>query len=140
MPSHFPSNPPAVATPKGHFSQCVVMPAPTGLLFVSGQVPTDAEGRTVGQGSMSRQAEQVFGNLQALLAAHGATFDDALKVTIFVTRMDLSHELAEVRKRFFGESRPCSTLVGVATLKEPDWWLEVELIAALPQARAAQAG
>jgi enamine deaminase RidA (YjgF/YER057c/UK114 family) len=132
QPSHIASNPPGVSTPKGHFSHCVAVPAVGGLLFVSGQVPCDAEGRTVGQGSMTRQAEQVFGNLQALLAAHGATFGNVVKVTIFVTRMDLANEVAEVRKRFFGDSRPCSTLVGVATLKEPEWWLEVELVAALP--------
>jgi 2-iminobutanoate/2-iminopropanoate deaminase len=132
MPSHFASNPPGVSTPKGHFSHCVVVPAGAGLLFVSGQVPCDAEGRTVGQGSMTQQAEQVFANLQALLAAHGATFDNLVKVTLFLTRMDLAHEVAEVRKRLFGQSRPCSTLVGVATLKEPDWWLEVEVVAVLP--------
>jgi 2-iminobutanoate/2-iminopropanoate deaminase len=81
---------------------------------------------------MSAQAEQVFTNLHSILSAHGASFGDVVKFTIFVTRMDLANEVAAVRERYCGASRPASTFIGVASLKEPDWWLEVELIAALP--------
>ena len=101
-------------------------------MFVSGQVPRDAQGRSVGQGSMSAQAEQVFANLQSILSAHGATFSDVARFTIYVTRMDLADEVAAVRRRYCGDSRPASTFVGVASLREPEWWVEVELVAALP--------
>lgn len=126
------SNPPTVCAPSGHFSHAVIVRAPAGLLFVSGQVPRDQQGRSVGQGSMSAQAEQVFTNLQSILSAHGASFGDVVKFTLFVTRMDLANEVAAVRERHCGESRPASTFIGVASLKEPEWWLEVELVAALP--------
>lgn len=132
MPYHQTSNPATLAPPDGHFSQCTLVQTGTRLLFISGQVPRDAEGRTVGVGSMSRQAEQVFSNLQAALRAHGADFENAVKVTLFVTRMDLAHEVVSVRQRYYGNSKPASTFVGVTALNEPDWWLEVELIAALP--------
>jgi len=126
------SNPPAVSTPAGHFSHAVIVSAPAALMFVSGQVPRDAQGRSVGQGSMSAQAEQVFANLQSILSAHGATFSDVARFTIYVTRMDLADEVAAVRRRYCGDSRPASTFVGVASLREPEWWVEVELVAALP--------
>ncbi len=137
MSTHEESNPVAVAAPRGHFSQCVVVPAATKLLFISGQVPRGKDGRSVGIGNMTLQAEQVFANLEALLSAHGASFRNVLKVTLFVTRMDLVHEIADVRKRFYGGSRPASTLIGVTALNDPEWWLEVEMIAAIPEAESA---
>lgn len=125
------SNPSTVNTPAGHFSHAVLVHAPATLLFVSGQVPRDAQGHTVGHGSMTTQAVTVFNNLQGILAAHGATFADVVKFTIYVTRMDLAEEVAAVRRHYCGDSRPASTFIGVASLREPGWWLEVELVAAL---------
>jgi enamine deaminase RidA (YjgF/YER057c/UK114 family) len=132
---HITSNPNTVAPPDGHFSQCVVVPAQTTLLFISGQVSRDQAGQTVGQGNMTQQAEQVFSNLQLILAAHGATFEHVFKVTLFITRMDLANEVVAVRKRFYGDSRPASTFVGVTALNDPDWWLEVEVVASVPEGR-----
>ena len=129
---HIESNPATIAPPDGHFSQCVVVPAGQRLLFISGQVTRNREGQTVGRGSMTEQAVQVFQNLQEALAAHGASFANVFKVTLFITRMDLAHDVVQVRERFYGTSRPASTFVGVTALNDPDWWLEVELIAALP--------
>jgi enamine deaminase RidA (YjgF/YER057c/UK114 family) len=132
MRVHEESNPPTLAPPDGDFSQCTVVQNDSRLLFISGQVPRDGSGRTVGEGDMTAQAEQVFKNLSAALGAHGATFENVVKATLFVTRMDLAHEVVAVRKRFYGSNRPASTFVGVTSLNEPGWWLEVELVAALP--------
>lgn len=126
-----PANPLDVAQPDGHFSQCIALTRTDGLLFISGQVPRAPDGSTVGQGDMRAQAEQVFDNLGRVLRAHGAGFEHLLKVTLYVARMDLVGEVMEARQRHYGESRPTSTLVGVATLGDPDWWLEVEAVAAL---------
>ncbi|MBS0656796.1 MAG: RidA family protein [Verrucomicrobia bacterium] len=139
MRLHHESNPDTLATPDGHFSQCTAVPAGASYLFISGQVPRDAQGRTVGVGDMTRQAEQVFANLQAALAAHGATFAHVVKATLFVTRMDLAGEVVAVRRRFYGDSKPASTFVGVTALNDPDWWLEVELVAVLPGTAPASA-
>jgi enamine deaminase RidA (YjgF/YER057c/UK114 family) len=130
--THQESNPPTVAAPDGHFSQCVVVPAGTPMLFISGQVARAQDGSTVGQGNMTVQAETVFANLQAILTAHNATFANVLKVTLFITRMELAGEVVEVRQHFYGASKPASTFVGVTALNDPDWWLEVEMVAALP--------
>lgn len=123
-------NPQAIAAPDGRFSQVAIVPAGTSLLFISGQVPRDPLGNTVGHGSMTVQAEQVFANLGVILRHYGSDFSRAVKATIFVTNADLIGELMEVRARHYGEAAPASTLVVVDALGSPDWLLEVELVAA----------
>jgi 2-iminobutanoate/2-iminopropanoate deaminase len=125
------SNPDSVATPDGHFSQATLVQASTQLLFISGQVPRNIRGDKVGIGDATAQAEQVFANLRAILAGHGATFANAVKATIFTTDAANSEAIAAVRKRFYGEAQPASTWVIVNALGDPDWLLEVELIAAI---------
>ncbi len=124
-------NPSTVAAPDGQFSQCAVVSASTPLLYISGQVPRDRDGATVGVGDMTAQAEQVFANLQAILIAHGADFRNVVKATLFVVDMTRAHEVTAVRARFYGDVAPASTFVGVTALGDPDWLLEIELIAAL---------
>ncbi len=125
------SNPASVAQPDGQFSQAVLVNMPANLLFISGQVPRDLDGKTVGKGNMTTQAEQVFRNLSAILQAHGTDFTRAIKATIFVTDMSLAEEVVAVRKRFYGNSAPASTFVEVRALGDSDWMLEIELIAAI---------
>ncbi|MER6287783.1 RidA family protein [Streptomyces sviceus] len=59
------------------------------FVAVSGQVAVDEDGKVVGEGDAAAQARQVFENLRRCLAAAGATFDEVLKLTYFVT--DMAH-------------------------------------------------
>jgi 2-iminobutanoate/2-iminopropanoate deaminase len=124
-------NPAGVAAPDGQFSQVTIVPQGTSLLFISGQVPRGLDGETVGHGDMTVQAEQVFGNLRAILSHYGSDFSNAVKATIYVTDERAIDELMAVRSRYYGHSAPASTLVVVKALGSPDWLLEVELIAAI---------
>lgn len=80
---------------------------------------------------MTKQAEQVFANLQAILQAHGATFEHVVKATLYVTDMSKAAEVAAVRARYYGQARPASTFVGVSALVDPDWMIELELVAVI---------
>jgi 2-iminobutanoate/2-iminopropanoate deaminase len=80
---------------------------------------------------MTAQAEQVFENPRAILATHGASFGDAAKATIFVTDIARVGEVIAVRLLFYGGAAPASTVVAVSALSDPDWPLEVELVAAV---------
>jgi len=102
------------------------------LLFVSGCVPVDGEGRLVGGDDVVRQAEQVFRNIGEVLAAAGASPGEVVKVTVFLTHIDERAEINPVRQRFFGDARPASTLVEVSRLAVPGARIEVEAVAALP--------
>ena len=85
----------------------------------------------VGAGDMKAQAEQVFKNLEAALAAGGAKFADVVKMNTYVTDMDKAPAVREVRARYFGEATPASTLVQVVRLARPELLLEIEVIAAV---------
>ncbi len=108
-----------------------IVPGGTRLVFISGQVPRGANGDTVGVGSMTGQAEQVFSNLRDILAGYGADFSSVIKATLFVTDENAIPELMSVRSRFYGDAAPASSLVVVKALGDPDWLLEVEMIAAI---------
>ena len=73
----------------------------------------------------------MFENLRAILAAHDTSFADAVKATIFVTDIARVGEVFVVRSRFYGGAAPASTVVEVSALGDPDWLLEVELVAAV---------
>lgn len=99
------------------------------MVFISGQAATDKNGQVVGKGDFRRQAQQVFDNIKAALDAVGATADDVVKLTSFV--VDIQKNLApyrEVRTQMFGKNAhpPGSTTVGVSSLVNPDFLLEVE--------------
>jgi 2-iminobutanoate/2-iminopropanoate deaminase len=102
------------------------------LLFVSGCVPVDGDGRLVGGDDVVAQARRVFENIASVLAAAGASPADVVKVTLFLTDVDDRPRINPVRQAFFGETRPASTLVEVSRLAIPGAKIEVEAIAILP--------
>jgi 2-iminobutanoate/2-iminopropanoate deaminase len=99
------------------------------LLFVSGCVPVDPDGRLVGGDDVVEQARQTFANVGAVLDAAGSSFADVVKVTVFLTDIDDRPKINPVRQEVFGESRPASTLVEVSRLAIPGAKIEVEAVA-----------
>jgi enamine deaminase RidA (YjgF/YER057c/UK114 family) len=88
----------------------------------------------VGKGDLRAQVERVFENLNACLAAAGATFRDVVKITYFVVGLKPEYvpHIREVRKKYLDPDHPpASTLVGVAALVVPEWLIEIELVAVL---------
>jgi 2-iminobutanoate/2-iminopropanoate deaminase len=120
-----------LAKPAGIFSSGVKVPVGN-LIFVSGQVARNAAGETVGKGDIRAQTRQTLENVKAVLEAAGATMDDIVKVTVFVT--DVSHLTAihEVRAEYFKRDYPASTLVEVKSLVSPELMIEIEAIAVTP--------
>ncbi len=102
------------------------------LLFISGCVPVDSAGRLVGGDDVVAQAERVFEQIGLVLAASGAAAGDVVKVTVFLTDVDERPLVNTVRRRFFGEARPASTLVEVSRLAVPGARIEVEAVALVP--------
>jgi 2-iminobutanoate/2-iminopropanoate deaminase len=120
---------PGMSEPISHFTHVVRAGR---LVFVSGCVATDAEGRTVGGGDVVAQARQVHENLKKCLAAAGATFADVCKVTVFLTNVADREKVNIARREYFGPHRPASTLVQIARLVRDDLLVEIEAIAVLP--------
>jgi reactive intermediate/imine deaminase len=120
---------PELAEPISHYTDAV---RAGDLLFVSGFVPVDGDGRLVGGDDVVAQARQVLANLGAVLSAAGATFADVVKVTVYLTDIADRVRINPVRREVFGDARPASTLVEVSALAVPGAKLEIEAVALIP--------
>lgn len=103
----------------------------TTLLFISGVVALDADGRVNGKGDIRAQTKQVLENLKAILEAEGATFKDIVKITNYYMNYDDYPIIAEVRSQYFKDWLPASTGVEVKRLIHKDLLVEIEAIAVL---------
>lgn len=119
-----------LAEPISHFTDAV---RAGDLVFVSGIVPVDGEGRLVGGNDVVAQTRQVFENMQAVLAAAGCGFEDVVKVTVFLTDVDDRPRINPVRQQVFGATRPASTLVEVPRLAVEGAKVEIECVALVPR-------
>jgi len=121
---------PGMSEPISHFTHVVRAGR---LVFVSGCVATDDQGRIVGGSDVVAQARQVHENIKRCLAAAGATFADVCKVTVFVKDVADREKINTVRKEYFGSSRPASTLVEISEFAREGVLLEIEATAVLPE-------
>jgi 2-iminobutanoate/2-iminopropanoate deaminase len=97
------------------------------FVFVSGQIPLDADGKIVGY-TPKDQARKALENLQSTLAAAGLTLADVVKTTVFIKDMDEFGAVNEVYAEFFQEPYPARSTVEVARLPK-DLHVEIEAIA-----------
>jgi 2-iminobutanoate/2-iminopropanoate deaminase len=119
--------------PRGTYSHAIRVSAGSDLLFVSGLTARDADGSVVAPGDAAGQAARIFGNLQLLLSEAGATLDDVVKATYFVTDLRDREVIEQVRSRFFNAARaPAATMVEVSGLVDRGFRLEAEFVAILP--------
>lgn len=103
------------------------------ILFIAGQVATDGAGQIVGASDMKAQVKQVLENLKQVLASEGADFTHVAKINIFTTDIPAFGEAREIRESYFKGSAPASTLVEVKRLARPEFLVEIEAIAVVPQ-------
>jgi 2-iminobutanoate/2-iminopropanoate deaminase len=104
------------------------------LLFVSGCVPMDADGSLVGEGDLERQARQVMENMKAVLEASDTDFAHVIKTTVYMTDIGRRKVTDAVRRDYFGERPPASTILEVTALTGEGIEIEIEAIAAIPSA------
>lgn len=97
----------------GTYSQAI---ASGNLLFMSGQIPLVPATMEIVAGDFEQRAHQVFKNLKAVAEAAGATLDQAVKVTIFLTDLNDFATTNKVMAQYFNEPYPARAAVGVASL------------------------
>ena len=111
----------------GPYSQAIVE---GGYLFASGQVPLDPATGELISGGFEAGVERVFDNLEAVLAAAGASLGDVVKATVYLLRMSDFAAMNAVYARRFGNHRPARSTVAVAELPKGAA-VEIDLIARL---------
>ena len=104
--------------------------APSGrTIYVSGQVALDAEGNVVGEGDVKLQTKAVLDHVKTVVEKAGGGMEDIVKVTVFITDMGLYDDIHEVRRRYFEEPFPASSMVEVSALIDPRLLIEIEAVA-----------
>jgi enamine deaminase RidA (YjgF/YER057c/UK114 family) len=101
-------------------------------IYVAGQVSLDEKGELVGWGDLMAQAEQVWRNVGLALKGAGATFNDLVKINVYVVNFKPEYRdmLHQMRLRHVSkDTPPASTLVGVQALARDGFLIEIEAIA-----------
>lgn len=104
-------------------------------VLLGGQVAWDERRHVVGVGDMRAQAQQIFRNIAATLAAVGGEMDDVVSIVTYVTTPRGLKDIHEVRTEFFSKPYPVSTLVQVAALVDPALLIEITATAIVPEDR-----
>ena len=101
------------------------------LVFISGCLATDNEGKVVGKGDIEAQTKQACENIKAVLEACGGTMDNVVKFTNYFINRDDIPASAKVRCQYCKKPYPPSTSVVVKELVHKDWLVEIEAVAVL---------
>ena len=123
-------NPTTMKQPTKAYSNGIFVPREADLLFVTGQVSQDSDGKVVAPYDMEGQTRFIFGQIEKILNAADMTFDNVVKATIFVVDMTKSSCISPIRDEFFKNSKPASSMIGVTGLVKPECVVEIEVIAA----------
>ena len=115
-------------SPGGHYAQGV---SHGGFLFVSGQLPIDAKTGEKKTGAIEEQTQQVLENVLAVVAASGGDKSHIVKMTVYVSDIELWERVNDVYAEFFGLYRPARAMVPVKELHH-GFQIEIEAVAALP--------
>lgn len=96
-------------------------------VFVTGTTATDEAGAIVGPGDAYTQTVQVILNIERALEALGASLANVVRTRMFVTDISRWEEYGRAHGEFFGEVRPCATMVEVSRLIDPAMLIEIEV-------------
>ncbi|WP_419829930.1 RidA family protein [Methylobacterium sp.] len=112
---------------------CQVVAARGTMVFVRGQIGQDLDtSESVGIGDADAQAEQAMANIAMLLKEAGAELDHVCRITIYLTDPRFREAVYRVVGRWLKDVHPVSTGIVVSALARPEWLVEVEATAVIP--------
>jgi reactive intermediate/imine deaminase len=123
-----------IRQPSGHFSQATMIEARGKLVFISGMTARRADGSIAGIGDIEVQTKQVCENLKAAVEAAGGKMDDIVRVDVYVRNMEHFDQIHKVRREYFKAPAPASTMVEISKMTSPDYLIEINAIAVIPDA------
>ena len=121
------SDPDGVPAPLGPYSHVATVPAGSELLFISGQIGIDTEGRA--GTTIAEQSDQAFSNLVGILKAQALEVESIVKLTVFIVAGQDGEPVRQARLKHMGSHKPASSTFYVAGLVRPEWLIEVEAVA-----------
>jgi enamine deaminase RidA (YjgF/YER057c/UK114 family) len=114
---------------------CMSVRAKGTFVFLRGQVGQDLDGRIVGVGDPAAQTEQAMKNVKVLLEEQGAKLEDICKITVFITDRAYREPVYRVIGKWLKGVFPVSTGIIVHGLARPEWVMEIEAWAVIPEER-----
>lgn len=116
------------------FTQIVTIQGPGKTIYIGGQNAVNAQGEIIGKGDITEQTEQVMKNLQTALQAVGATFENLIKLSIFIVQGQDLYNGFQASQKYLGSLKnpPAITGLFVAALAHPDYLVEIEAVAFIP--------
>lgn len=118
-------NSPELSKPGGHYSHACIC---NGMVYLSGQLPVNAQGQALADKPFEQQAKQVLFNIEASLKASGSSKSKLVQVRIFIVDMDMWPEFNRLYAEWIGDHRPARIVAGVSCLHFGSA-LEIEAIA-----------
>ena len=110
-------------------------------VYLRGQIGQDLDTReSVGIGDVIAQTEQAMGNIALLLQESGSALDDIVKVVVYLTDVRYRDPVYQVMGRWLKGVFPVSTGVVVTALARPEWLVEIDAIAVIPESRPIRDG
>ena len=120
--------PEKIQPPLGLYAHGVEVPENAKLTFTAGQVGIDFDGNL--PTDFATQAQNAWQNCIAILEHNRLRINDVIKINHFVTDPKYLTDYKDIRSTYLGECRPASTLLIVSGLANPDFLIEIEMIAA----------
>ncbi len=102
-------------------------------IYVRGQVGTDFEGKLVGLGDPEAQARQAMQNVDQLLKECGSDLTHIVKTTTYITDPRFREPVYREVGKWLKGVYPISTGLVVAGLAQPEWLMEIDVIAVIPE-------
>ncbi len=117
------------------FSQIVTTQGNGKTIYIGGQDAVNADGEIVGEGDLAAQTEQVMKNLQTALSACGATFENLVKLSIYMVHGQNINSGFQVSQKYFAKLKnpPAISVLVVAGLANSDFLVEIDATAFIPE-------
>jgi enamine deaminase RidA (YjgF/YER057c/UK114 family) len=117
------------------FTNVVVVTGAVKTIYIGGQDAVDSSGAIVGKGDIAAQTEQIMQNVQAALEAAGARLEHVIKWNVYIVQGQPLQPGFEVFQRVWGRrpNPPAITGMFVAGLAHPDFLVEIDVVAVVPQ-------
>ncbi|MEK9671855.1 MAG: RidA family protein [Rhodospirillaceae bacterium] len=123
---------PRLHAPSGHFSHATTIEAQGKLVFISGMTARHPDGSIAGVGDIEEQTHQVIENLKNAVKEAGGTLDDICRIDVYIRNMEHFDAIHKIRRQYFKPPLPASTMVEVTKMVSPDYLIEINAIAVLP--------
>ena len=117
------------------FSNVIIVTGSVKTVYIGGQDAVDASGTIIGKGDLKAQTEQVLKNIQAALAAAGAQAEHVIKWNLYIVQGQPLQAGYEAFQRVWGNraNPPAITAMFVSGLAHPDFLVEMDAIAVVPE-------